>query len=145
MKRLLMLVAVAAVAGAMYVTAAPGGRLTAGPTARQFAALKAQVTKLQKQVKTVRGDSDALAGIVLGCMLHQVVGVAQRGDPGGTFGYSYTNGVPSTSLTTALDLDSSAPTYTLLTLNPNPTLKCASLVGVAGLKRFHGLVRSAGR
>ena len=56
MKRFLMLVAVATVAGAMYVAAAPGSQQSRGPTARKFAALKRQVgglTKTLKQVKTL--------------------------------------------------------------------------------------------
>jgi hypothetical protein len=133
MSRFLITLATVVVAGAMYVAAAPGSQ-TAGPTAKQFNALKAQVTKLQKQVKVVQSDTIFLGNVIGYCMLHQTVGVAQRGDLGGTFGYSYTNG--TTSLTTALDL-SGSPTYTLLTLNPDPGLNCASFVGLA---RHRGLL-----
>ena len=61
MRRFLMLVGVAVVAGVMYVAAAPGSRQATGPTAKQFAALKKQVAKLQKQVKAV--DKEAIAGL----------------------------------------------------------------------------------
>ena len=66
MKRFLMLVAVAAIAAAFYVTAAPGGLQQAGPTAKQFAALQKQVralqattTQLKKQTKFLQGDLGA--------------------------------------------------------------------------------------
>lgn len=66
MKRFLMLMAVAVVAAAFYVTAAPGGLRQAGPTARQFAALQKQVHTLQattaqlkKQTKLLQNDLGA--------------------------------------------------------------------------------------
>ncbi len=144
MKKFLLLVAVAAVAGAMYVTAAPAGRTAAGPTARQFAALKKQVAKLQKQVKQANEGVTVLGDIMGFCMLHQTVGIAQNGDPSGVFGYRYRDSLGAGTLTTALDL-SSTPTYTLLTLNPDPQLDCASLVGLGGLKHTGALARFAHR
>src|SRR5438094_775657 len=139
MKRFFTVLAVVASAGAIYVATAPGSQ-TASPTGRQFRALKAQVTKLQKQVNLLKSHTNLLAIVTFSCMLHETVGVAQRGDPGGTFGYAYTN--PSTSLTTALDL-SATPTSTLLTLNPDPQLDCASLVGLTGAQRRGALARFA--
>ncbi len=141
MKRFLTLLAFAAVAGAMYVAAAPGGQ-QATPTAKQFAALKKQVAALSKEAKSAQKDVNLLAGVVVGCMLHQTVGVVQNGDPGGTFGYSFTDSGAHQSLTTALDLTSGTPTYTLLTLNTSDaSLGCASLVGAAGAKHFSSLER----
>lgn len=59
-----MLVAVAAVAGAMYVAAASGSQQSAGPTAKQFKALKTQVAGLQKEVKSVKAEANAVATVV---------------------------------------------------------------------------------
>jgi hypothetical protein len=139
MNRFFTVLAAVALAGAIYVAAAPGSRTAAGPTAKQFKALKAQVVKLKKDVTVLKRDTHTVADVIFSCMLHQTVGVAQRGDPGGTFGYTYTaTGAPP--LTTALDL-STSPTYTLLTLNPDPQLDCKSLVGLPAAKRLGGLVR----
>lgn len=60
MKRFLMLVGVAAVAGAMYVAAAPGSRQASPPTARQFAALKKQVASLSTKLKALTKDEKAV-------------------------------------------------------------------------------------
>jgi len=60
MKRFLMLVGVAAVAGAMYVAAAPGSRQASPPTARQFAALKRQVASLSTKLKALTKDEKAV-------------------------------------------------------------------------------------
>jgi hypothetical protein len=141
MKRFFTVLAAVALAGAIYVATAPGGR-SASPTARQFKALKAQVTKLQKEVNVLNDHTNLLADVMFACMLNETVGVAQRGDPGGTFGYGYTDG--ASSFTTALDI-SGTPTSTLLTLNPDPQLDCASLVGLNGAQRHAALVRFAHR
>jgi hypothetical protein len=85
MKRFLMLVAVATVAGAMYVAAAPGSQ-QATPTAKQFTALKKQVAKLSKTVSTLKKDEGnvkklavAEAGLLLACM-SKTMPVDQAGD-----------------------------------------------------------------
>jgi hypothetical protein len=67
MKRFLTLVAVATVAGAMYVAAAPGSQQSRGPTARQFAALKRQVAGLSKTLKQVKTLAVAEAGLLIAC------------------------------------------------------------------------------
>jgi len=56
MKRFLLLVGVAAVAGAMYVAAAPGSRQATAPTAKQFNTLKKQIASLSKKVKVLTKD-----------------------------------------------------------------------------------------
>jgi hypothetical protein len=67
MQRFLIVLAVAAVAGFFYVTAAPGS-MQAGPTLQQFTALKKQVTVLNKKVKSlnyeVQGNYEGDACIV---------------------------------------------------------------------------------
>jgi hypothetical protein len=143
MKRFLLVLALVAVAGATYVATAPGSQ-TAGPTARQFKALKKEVAGLKKQVKSAQFDVNLLAAINFECMLHETVGVAQKGDPAATFGYAYTDSQSTPSFTTALDL-SDTPTQTLLTLNPDPQLDCASLVGLSPSKRFDRIARLLGR
>lgn len=69
MKRFLLLVGVAAVAGAMYVAAAPGSRQSTAPTARQFNTLKRQVASLSKKLKALTKDEKVVktaAGLAVG-------------------------------------------------------------------------------
>jgi hypothetical protein len=115
MKRFLMLVAVAAVAGAMYVAAAPGSQQAAPPTAAQFAALKKQVASLNKSLKALKKDEkqaktaavDA-AGFISSCFVN-VVPVSEFGDPNGTFGFQFVASPGATATSrTALDADGSA-------------------------------------
>jgi hypothetical protein len=117
MKRFLMLVGVAAVAGAMYVAAAPGSRQATGPTAQQFATLKREVTSLSKKLSVLTKDEKnvkALAvnagGFIADCFLKAgVAPVTQFGDVNGTFGFSYTAVASGPATTrTALDLDAGA-------------------------------------
>jgi hypothetical protein len=109
MKRFLMLVGVAAVAGAMYVAAASGSQQSRGPTARQFAALKKEVGGLKKQLKQVKAiaiDADSFIGQ---CLIQGgAAPVSQFGDAQSqTFGYHYNDGTTE-SYRTALDLDMGA-------------------------------------
>jgi hypothetical protein len=135
MKRFLMLVAVATVAGAMYVAAAPGSQQTTGPTAAQFATLKRQVASLTKKLKVLTADETKVkklaldtGGFIVGCFLTQtagVEGVSQFGDPAGTYGFSYAaapTGTPglANSYRTGLDLDASATPHDFLqTVDPS--------------------------
>jgi hypothetical protein len=69
MKRFLLLVGIAVVAGAMYVAAAPGSRQASAPTARQFAALKKQVASLNTKLKALTKDEKVVktaAGLAVG-------------------------------------------------------------------------------
>jgi hypothetical protein len=63
MKRLFALIAAAGLAVALYATAATGGQQAVTPA--QFAALKKQVTQLQKRTK----DLEDFAGAVSICLL----------------------------------------------------------------------------
>src|SRR6266550_3407764 len=107
MKRFLMLVAVAAVAGAMYVAASPASQQSKGPTLKQFNALKKQVASLSKQVKTIiKPEADAAVAIIGACYLKDngngtasflVMPVSQRGTSAN--GYEFgpgTGNVPTT-------------------------------------------------
>jgi hypothetical protein len=56
MRRFSMLIAVAVVAGAMYVAASPASRQASAPTARQFKALQKQVKTLSRSLKALKTD-----------------------------------------------------------------------------------------
>ena len=131
MTRFLALLAVAAVAGAMYVAAAPGGLQSAGPTQAQFKALKARVANLQTLVGRVKKESDVEAVVLTQCLMHHVQAVDDYGDgANGTSGYSYTDPQQNSGqpfLTTALDLAPSSETSSqFYFLRVNPT--CASVI-----------------
>jgi hypothetical protein len=137
MKRFLMLVGVAVVAAAMYVAAAPGSQQSAGPTAKQFKALKKQVASLSKTVKALKG----LAGIEV-TLINDCDKVAQPidqfGDPQGqppTFGYEFSNdGTPdsTTTLTTALDAAPSSDTTAIFF--PGGDASCGNLINAGSLQ-----------
>jgi hypothetical protein len=123
MKRFLGLLAVAALSAVIYVTAAPGGLQATGPTARQFAALKKEVGRLQKQVTAARKEADASLGVLGLCIMHKPVSVDQVGSS--TSGYLF--GAPQTApnavtatASSALDLSPStetSPQYEFFALN----------------------------
>ena len=144
MKRFLTLLAVAAIAGAMYVAAAPGGLRSAGPTAKQFKALKASVTKLQKQVKTLKTEAGAALAIEELCIMHAPVGVSQLGtsSSGYLFGPPQTTGggVVNASATSALNLAPSTPQYRLFALNTSQS-DCVTLANTAST---HAAARAVG-
>jgi hypothetical protein len=94
MKRLLVLVATAGLAVALYAATAGGGQQAVTPG--QFSALKKTVVSLQKQVKT-------LNTVVGQCLFIQALPVARYGSS--TEGYLYAKADGSAAfLTTAVDL-----------------------------------------
>jgi hypothetical protein len=127
MKRFLTLLAVAAIAGAMYVAAAPGGLRSAGPTAKQFKALKASVTKLQKQVKTLKTEAGAALAIEELCIMHAPVGVSQLGTSSSGYLFGTTTAFAPTS---ALNLAPSTPQYRLFAVNTSQS-DCVTLANTA--------------
>jgi hypothetical protein len=139
MKRFLLLIAVAAVAGAMYVAASPASQQSRGPTLKQFNALKKQVTTLSKTLKVVKSEADAAVAIIGACYLKDNgngtasfldMPVSQRGNSsaGYLFGTSGTN-LP----TTALDEVASGPQAYLQEVDP----QCATTSFLR-----HGAIRS---
>jgi len=124
MKRILMLVGVAAVAAAMYVAAASGSQQSRGPTAKQFAALKKQVAALQKKQKAVQTEADGEAAVLLHCVLAALAPVNRVN------GYSF-----GTGTTTALDIASNPTTadYKLPSFNQADPA-CMDFVGIANLR-----------
>jgi outer membrane murein-binding lipoprotein Lpp len=125
-KRFLVVLAVAAVAGATYVATASSSQ-RAAPTARQFAALKRQVSQLSKKVKSqgvkigalqtaekgVKTEADDVVGFLNSCFFSTNAGalpINQFGDPGGTLGYHYQQSTTQGDdvLTSALDVDNSS-------------------------------------
>ena len=111
MRRFLMLLAVAVVAGAMYVAASPASQQSTGPTAKQFSALKRQVkimSRVLKTVKTQAGRADAYIRLCLTSPTAGAMPVSEFGDAvNHTKGYSYFDGT-RTYYTSALDIDTSA-------------------------------------
>jgi len=134
MKRFLTALALAGTAAATYVATAPGS-LHAGPTARQFTALRRQVAALEKQVKALHKEADGEAALLLLCVVHQPVAVDRLGSA--TSGYLFgTPGTPpaSATATSALDLAPStetSPQYRVFALNTSSSA-CLNLVTAAG-------------
>jgi len=93
MRRFLVVLAVAALGAVTYVATAPGSPQASGPTARQFAALKKQVGKLQRQVKTAKNEAEASLGALALCVMHKPIGV----DRVGTSTNGYLFGPPQTA------------------------------------------------
>jgi hypothetical protein len=120
-KRFLVVLALAAVAGATYVATAPGSQ-TAAPT---LASLNKKITLLTRKVKAqgvtiaalkkaengVKTEADDAVGFLSGCLLSAGAGVLpinQFGDPNATFGYHFLQSDLTTEVkTTALDVDGS--------------------------------------
>lgn len=111
MARLLMLLGVAAVAGAMYVATASGSQQSAGVTAKQFQALKQQVATLKATVKVLKNAVIADTGVLVACDAHAVP-ISQFGDAlDGTYGYHYLQPDGTTEIvTSALDVTSASDT-----------------------------------
>jgi hypothetical protein len=110
MTRFLTLLAVAAIAGVMYVAAAPGGLRSTGPTAKQFRALSKKVTKLQKQVTNLKKEADASLAIEALCILHAPVGVDQIGTSSSGYLFGPPQTAPSAVTATATSALNLAPT-----------------------------------
>ena len=138
MRRFLMLMGVAAVAGAMYVAAASGSQQSSGPTAKQFKALKTQVAALSKKLKTTQTNLNTLAFAYVHCSLPVERGVVQKGDS--VNGYSFTPPGGSPGFTTALDLASPGQGDFDITQYNSADAGCQSLVGAAPLR--HNAARS---
>lgn len=127
MKRFLAVLAVVAVAGVVYVAAAPGSQTVTGPWTPQLNALKKEVGVLNRKVKGLKTQLSALKsdeakvkttatnadGFINSCLIAGgAVPINEYGDTTNTpptEGYQYT--LPNSGgdiLTTALDLDPSA-------------------------------------
>jgi hypothetical protein len=145
MKRLLVLVATAGLAVALYATTAGGGQQAVTPG--QFAALSKKVTKLQKDVK-------ALNSVIGDCLFVQAVPVASFGTT--TEGYLYGRSDGSVVVTSALDIVSQNETPQAWLVGT--TTQCAGEMNAGGsLKAFKAkpdrraidklgtLLRAAGR
>lgn len=150
MKRFLMLVGVAVVAAAMYVAASPASQQAKGPTAKQFRALKNQVTALGHTVKGLKLVVAAEAKVLTDC-LQDAVPINQFGDPDGSLsgtaqGYDYgkttfpgTPGPTTGFFTTGLDVTSSDDTGSVWfvgadNVNGGGATCAADLAGSAGLR-----------
>ncbi len=119
MQRFLMLAGVAVVAGAMYVAGASGSQQSAGPSAKQFNALKSQVASLSKTVKTVKKEAADADGFIQACLLSSnsgIVPINQFGDTSTGFLFGTTGS--ATSVRSALDVDTQTPAALLLAVDP---------------------------
>ena len=111
MKRFLLVLALAAVAGATYVATAPGSQ-TAGPTMAQFRALKIEVTKLKRDEGKVKQLALTEGHLLVDCMAIAVP-VEEFGEGNGfasTYGYTWTDPAQNSGtpwLETALDFAAS--------------------------------------
>ena len=142
MKRFLMLVGVAVVAGAMYVAASPASRQAKGPTARQFKALKKQVTTLSKTVKGLKKLSATESKVLADCV-QVAFPINQFGDPDGSLsgtaqGYDYGEGTfpgiagPTTGFfTTGLDVTSTTDAGAVWFVGAKPSSTAGSLPACA--------------
>jgi len=148
MTRFVTLLAFAAIAGAMYVAAAPGGLRSAGPTQAQFRVLKGRVAKLQKAVAQVKKESDVATVVLADCVLYHAPAVDDFGDgPSGTYGYSYMDPQQNSGqpfLTTALDLaptSETSPQFNFLSVNPMCATVINSHTGSSPTSSTSGAVR----
>jgi len=129
---LLAVVGVAAVAGAMYTASASGSPQSAGPTAKQFKALKKQVASLSNTVKALKAVVVVDTGVLVACDAHTLP-IGQFGNPTGNPAEGYHYLLPSANpqeiLTTALDVTSpSDPNAAFLTYG---TSSCSTALGGA--------------
>jgi opacity protein-like surface antigen len=143
MKRFLMLVGVAVVAAAMYVAASPASQQAKGPTARQFKALKNQVTALGHTVKGLKTVVAAEGKLLTDCV-KIAVPINQFGDPDGSLsgtaqGYDYGKGTwpgtigPTTGFfTTGIDVTATTDTGALWVVGGTST--CGTDLGESALR-----------
>lgn len=128
MKRFLMLVAVALVASAMYVAASPASQQSRGPTAKQYRALKRQVAKMNKILKTVKRQAQYARDYVHDCLRSTEAGAVAVSEFGDAvthkYGYPYFDGT-TTHYTTALDIDPNPSSTTAMYLQ-KVSLGCAN-------------------
>jgi hypothetical protein len=104
MKQFMLLVGVAAVAGAMYVAGASGSQQASGPSLAQFKALKKQVASEGKTLNSVKKLAVAEGALLVACDAHAVA-IGQFGNPAAGEGYHYLlpSNNPPEILTTSLD------------------------------------------
>jgi hypothetical protein len=130
MKRFLTLLAVAAIAGVMYVAAAPGGLRSSGPTAKQFKALSKKVTKLQKQVTTLKKEAELSLGIEGLCIMHAPVGVDQVGTSASGYLFGTTMAFAPTSALNLAPSTEASPQHRVLALNTD-NATCVQIANTA--------------
>ena len=154
MKRFLLVLTLATVAGATYVATAPGGQ-AAGPTAAQFNALKKQVAKLQGSVSALHATVVALDGVVedddafiANCFVAEgVAPVSQYGDGvSGAYGYAYSNDGSDYFLTTGLDFTSSGDSVDVYLQAVSPSCLAGPLRKGGDGRRFeHRMALTSGK
>jgi outer membrane murein-binding lipoprotein Lpp len=143
MKQFLLLLGVAAVAGAMYVAGASGSQQAKFAPEKQVVALQKKVAALSKTLKTVKSEADFATTYELTCLATvsgntitvNLMPVSQFGN--GTSGFLFGSSGSSTPRT-ALDVNQTNPTDVLQEFNP-ACLSGALRHGVvnSGVSRLH--------
>lgn len=138
MKRFMAVLALVVLSGAIYAAASSGAQ-QAGPTAKQFNALKKTVTKLQKQVKSAQNDADTALGFLVECVVKNPVAVDSVGSS--TDGYLFgAPGVTPEEATTALNLAAStetSPQYRIYVVNQTDSACVNAVNSAATLASTH--------
>jgi hypothetical protein len=117
MKRLLVLVAVAFGAVALYAVTAPAGERAVTPG--QITAINKKISTLQKQVKAVTGD----LGFLENCIDKHVVAMTEYS------GFQYQQSGGTVITTTAIATTDQGDTVQFYVLTVTP--QCAKTIGVA--------------
>jgi hypothetical protein len=115
MSRILMLVAIAAVAGAMYAAGASGSQQTRFARESQVVTLQKKLATATKELTAVKKEADAAVAIIGTCYLKTsgstasiaALPVSQFGGP--TAGFLFGANATSSTPRTALDVVSSSP------------------------------------
>ncbi len=127
MKQFLLLLGVAAVAGAMYVAGASGSQQAKFASQKEVAALQKKVTTLNSELKkTVKPEADLSASYILTCLAKvsggsvtvHTMSVVQRGTI--ALGYQF-GSTGSTAPTTALDIAPQGTTATAVLQEFDPS------------------------
>jgi hypothetical protein len=148
MKQFLLLLGVAAVAGAMYVAGASGSQQAKFASQKEVVALQKKVSAMTKTLKAVKSEADFATGYELTCLASVDSGgnitihampVSRRGSP--TSGYLF--GTSGTSApTTALDVNTATPTDVLQEFDPSclsgALRHAAAHAGFSHLRRSDG-------
>ena len=127
MRAFLMLVGVAAVAGAMYAAGASGGRPAKFASQREVVALRRDLKKVQTELKAVKSAAYTANHIIglcyfgangqgTGPVVPVALGASQFGDA--TSGFLFGTNGATAAPRTALDVDESTPMVYLQTVNP---------------------------
>jgi hypothetical protein len=140
-----MLVAIAAVSGAVYAASASGSQQARYARESQVVALQKKLTSATNELNTVKKEADAAVAIIGTCYLQTsgssasiaALPVAQFGGP--TTGFLFGANATSSTPRTALDVVASSPQEYLQNVAPACVTGAALSHGAArsGMSRLH--------